>query len=117
MTNPYESPKTPLEPNQPPRITGRTIGAFLGGAVVCAGITLVGALIAAIITGLLGTDPYAANSFEIFLNSPGVIGPVCGGILWAVRRRRNRPFAMGAVAFGVAAFLFVGGCLTLMKIG
>ena len=52
----------------------------------------------------------------VFANAPGVIGPVFGGILWAIKRRGNRPFAVGAVAFGVAAFLFVGGCLTLMGI-
>ena len=117
MTNPYESPKTPSEPNEPPRITGAAVGSFLGGAFLCAGLTFVVAFIAAMVAGALISDPYGISGFVVLLNSPAVIAPIFGAILWALVRKRNRPFAIGAIACGVAAFLIVGGCFTLMFLG
>ncbi|NLS91162.1 MAG: hypothetical protein GXX96_03140 [Planctomycetaceae bacterium] len=118
MTNPYESPKTPIEPNASPRITARAVGSFVLGALLCAVITFGLAALAGMVVALVETGSYrGVGGMIVSMNAPGVIGPICGGILWAINRRRNRPFAMGAVAFGVGAFLFVGGCLTLMKIG
>lgn len=99
-------------------ITGQAVGSFVLGAVLCAVITLGLAAMAGMIVALVENGPYRGlGGLIVFMNGPGVIGPISGGILWAVRRKRNRPFAIGAVAFGVASFLFVGGCLTLMRIG
>ena len=47
------------------------------------------------------------------LSSPAVTGPICSAILWLRNRKRNRPFAVGAVAFGVAAFLLFGTCFMM----
>lgn len=117
MTNPYESPKTPSEPMEPPRITGPAVGAFLGGALVCAGLTFVGALFAAMVAGAFVSDPYGGTGIVVFLNSPAVLAPIFGGITWALSRKKNRPFAIGAVALGVAAFVLVGGCFTVFFLG
>ena len=117
MTNPYESPKTPSESNERPRIRGSAVGPFLAGFFLCGLITLVVAAIAGGVVGAAERGTYRGlRGLVIFLNSPGIIGPVCGGILWALSRKWNRPFAIGAVAMGVAAFLFVGGCLMVMGI-
>ena len=115
MTNPYESPKAPSGPTEPPRITGAAIGAFLAGALVCAGLTFVGALATASVAANL-RDP-RINSLVIFLNAPAVFAPVFGGIIWALARESSRPFAIGAVATGVAGFVLVGGCFTLFFYG
>lgn len=117
MTNPYESPKTPIESDGPTRITGRAVGSFVLGALLCAVITFGLAVMAGMVAAMVYRPYGEIGGLIVFMNGPGVIGPVSGGILWAVKRKRNRPFAVGAVAFGVAAFLFVGGCLTLMGIG
>ncbi|MHB8902701.1 MAG: hypothetical protein ACYC6Y_28410 [Thermoguttaceae bacterium] len=117
MSNPYESPKTPVEPNGPPGMTGRAAGSFVLGAFVCGAVTLLGAMIAAVIAGVLINDPYGASFLVVFLNAPAVLGPLSGVGLWALVRKRNRAFAVGAVAFGVAAFLLVGGCFALMWSG
>ena len=117
MTNPYESPKTPAEPNEPPRITRRVVGAFLAGVLLCALITFVIAAIAGGVMTAGSSGPYRGlGGLIVFMNAPGIVGPVCGGILWALSRKRSRPFAIGAVATGVAAFLFVGGCLMVMSL-
>lgn len=117
MTNPYESPKTASEPNEPPRITGPVVAAFVLGVVLCAVITFAVAAIAGAVVAAANSGPYrGVAGLVVFMNAPGVVGPICGGILWAITRKRKRPFAIGAIAFGVAAFLFVGGCLTVMSL-
>ncbi|MHB8902702.1 MAG: hypothetical protein ACYC6Y_28415 [Thermoguttaceae bacterium] len=45
------------------------------------------------------------------VSSPATSGPVIALIFWFWNRQRDREFAIGAVYFGVAAFLLVGGCL------
>ncbi len=115
MTNPYESPKSPSEPNEPPRTTRRAVGQFLAGLFLCALITLAVAGIAAIVAAAIDGGQYSAiAALVVFMNAPGVAGPICGGVMWAITRKRSRPFAVGAVVTGVAAFLFVGGCLMVM---
>jgi hypothetical protein len=115
MTNPYESPKTPSESNESPRITGQAAGQFLAGLFLCALITLAVAGIAAMVAAAIDGGQYrAVAALVVFMNAPGVAGPICGGVLWAIARKRSRPFAIGAVVTGVAAFLFVGGCLLVM---
>ncbi len=113
-TNPYESPRTPPEPGEGPempQVTGRDAGLFVVGMLACGAITLVGAVIAAVMAAGIGGDLAA---LVVFLNSPAVIGPIAGVVLWAGNRQTRRPFAMGAVTFGVGAFLAVGGCLMLL---
>ena len=117
MTNPYESPKSPPEVSPSPASKGPAVGQFLAGLFLCALITFAVAGVAAMVAAAIDGSQYSAiAALVVFMNAPGVAGPICGGIMWAITRKRSRPFAIGAVATGVAAFLFVGGCLMVMRL-
>jgi hypothetical protein len=60
--------------------------------------------------------PKSLAGIVFFMGSPAVIGPLCSDILWRVTRHSNRPYAMGAITFGVAAFLLFGGCFMAITI-
>lgn len=116
MSNPYESPKTASEPMEPPRITWKTVGTFVGGFLACGAMTFVAMLGMGMVAESLGTaifGPY--GGIFLLVISPGFVAPICSVILWAFMRKRNRPFAIGAVAAGVSAFLIVGGCFTVVR--
>ena len=90
-TNPYESPRTPPEPGEGPempKVTGRDAGLFVVGMLACGVITLVGAVIAAIMVSAVMGDSSGIAALVVFLNSPAVIGPIAGVVLWA-RRAEN----------------------------
>jgi hypothetical protein len=111
MSNPYESPKIPSDANEPPRITLAAVVAFVAGSMVCASLTFLGALATATVAANLRDT--RVNSLLVFLCSPAVFAPLFGGIIWALVRELNRPFAVGAITVGVAGFLLIGGCFTL----
>lgn len=110
MINPYESPQTPLQPPDPP-LTARAVGMFLAGFLVAMMLTVGGTVISlAFASALASAVPEPLAGIVFFMGSPAAIGPLCSVILWRVTRRSNRPYAMGAITFGVAAFLLFGGC-------
>lgn len=110
MTNPYESPKSPFRPNEPP-LTARTVGTFLAGFAVAMMLTVGATVISlAIASALASAVPQPLAGIVFFVGSPAVIGPLCSVVLWRITRNSNRPYAMGAITFGVAAFLLFGGC-------
>jgi hypothetical protein len=115
MTNPYESPQSPPDPTDPVPATGQDVGKKISGFFSALLMTiLLGAILGfplqMVLTGWL---PESLKVLAIFLSSPAVTGPVCSVILWLRNRKRNRPFAVGAVTFGVAAFLLIGGCFVV----
>lgn len=115
MTNPYESPQSPPDSNDPGPVTGQNAGKYLHGFFSALLITIV-------FTAILGFPlqmaltmwlPKPLSVLAIFLSSPAVTGPICSVILWLRNRKRNREFAVGAVTFGVAVFLLIGGCFVV----
>jgi len=116
VTNPYESPKSPFRPNEPP-LTARTVGTFLAGFAVAMMLTVGATVISLACASALATAlPKSLAGIVFFMGSPAVIGPLCSDILWRVTRHSNRPYAMGAITFGVAAFLLFGGCFMAITI-
>lgn len=115
MTNPYESPQSPPESVDPPPIKGQSVRGYGSGFFAALLMTIVfGAIFGFPLQMVLTTRlPKALGVLAIFLSSPAVTGPICSTILWLRNRKRNREFAVGAVAFGVTAFLLIGTCFTL----
>ena len=114
MTNPYESPRSDSDPMEPPRITGGNVGMFLLGFISSSVITLVGsATTLFLIVPLITEQAFPIAEAFMFVCSPAAFGPICGVSFWALTRERSRPFAIGAVACGVAAFLLFGTCFAL----
>lgn len=109
MTNPYESPKTPSEPTEPEPITARAIGMFVGGFLLTMVLTFFGSG-TAIMFVVASRFPDPLAGIVVVLCSPAVVGPVLAILFWRLYRVQNRPFAIGAVTFGVSAFLLMGGC-------
>lgn len=117
MTNPYESPKSPSETDEHQRITGRAVGLFVVGFVSSALITLLGTALVTLAPGRLWDRMIGPYAFIlVFMSSPAVIGPICSVILWRLTREWKRPFAIGAVTFGVSAFLLIGGCFLAFNV-
>lgn len=119
MTNPYESPGSSAEPDEPAPITGKDTAEVVRGFFWALGITI---LCEAILgfplqQAVMVHLPRSLQVVAFLVGSPAVFGPACSAVLWWLNRRDNRPFAVGAVAFGVAAFLLMGVCLLGMAQG
>ncbi len=111
MINPYQSPQTPLQPPDSP-FTGRAVAMFLAGFLVTMMLTIGGTVVSlACASALASVVPEPLAVIVFFMGSPAVIGPLCSVIVWRITRNSNRPYAIGAITFGVAAFLLFGGCL------
>ena len=115
MTNPYESPQSPPDSSAPAPGTGQDVGMYLRGFFRALLITIAFTAIFGFSLQMVLTEwlPEPLNVLALLLSSPAVTGPICSVILWLCYRKQNRPFAIGAVAFGVAAFLLIGTCFTL----
>lgn len=115
MTNPYESPQSSAKPTDPAPVTGQDVGQNISGFFSALLMTVfLGAVFGFPLQMVL--SEWLPEPFEvlvIFLSSPAVTGPICSLILWLRNRKRNRAFATGAVTFGVASFLLIGGCFVV----
>ena len=112
MTNPYESPKSPFGPMESRPLTARVVGMFILGFLATMVLTIFGSGMAFAMVGPVARGvPDPVEMILIFLCSPAVVGPAISIILWRGTRMSSRPFAIGSIAFGVSAFLLMGGCL------
>ena len=108
MSNPYESPKSSSEPNGSPPVALRTVGMSVAGFLVALLMAIAVGIPVGLASVLLDGPPSPLGSLLRFLCGPMSISVTCSIILWSSARVRNRPFALGAAAFGIAVFLLVG---------
>lgn len=119
MTNPYESPQTPPDWSDSGPATGPDAREYSRGFLSALLITIVFTAILGYPLQMVLTTwlPKSLKVLPFLLSSPAASGPIFALILWLRNRKQNRPFAVGAVTFGVAAFLLVGGCFIGLSLG
>jgi hypothetical protein len=110
MENPYEAPRSPVEPEKGRRLIDSVedLGYAFFGFVVAGCITGGVAMVTIPVLGLVGGQQDWL--LGLLFASPAIVGPAVGIALWAATRQRKRVFARGALVFGVVSFLLVGGC-------
>ena len=87
---------------------------FLGGFLMC------GALLAMLMIGgvMLASEARIAmeplKAAAVFFGCVALTGPACSSVVWVSLRERNRPFASGAVAFGLSSLLLASGCVAII---
>lgn len=112
MTNPYESPQSPPDSSDPGPVTGLDAKEYFHGFFSALLMTIVFTAILGYALQMVLTTwlPKFLKVLAFVMSSPAATGPIFALILWLRNRKLNRPFAVGAVTFGVAAFLLFGGC-------